>query len=296
MAADAQNSGDALARRPKLAAALAHDEAQVPSHRLSMRGRARAQVRAPGGNRSKPRLRLSSRFLSSDLRKLSVPRSPDGEYAPFQADAGARGGRAVVADQPAGEAGEDRRQGCAPRSLRSLPDDRGRGAERTVRAIPAADRRAATTAGLSVGSNGAYAQLQAWGIGAGYVSGAIEEAIGLGLVDAVRPGERRLSTYALTWLPLYDGTPASNRWKTYRNPDLRPPSVPKSKNLLHKQEAGLPPGPNLPHKRKANRPENLPHKRKDLLKRSYGAFCAASCGQLLGPRLRRSWCSAVPCC
>jgi Transposase DDE domain group 1 len=52
---------------------------------------------------------------------------------------------------------EKRRQACAPRSLRRLPDGRGRGAERTVRANPAADRRAATTAGPSVGSNGVYA-------------------------------------------------------------------------------------------------------------------------------------------
>ena len=60
----------------------------------------------------------------------------------LHADAGlARGGRAVVADQPAGEADQDRCQGRAPRPLRRLPDGRGRGAERTVRENPATDRR-----------------------------------------------------------------------------------------------------------------------------------------------------------
>src|SRR5713101_4673337 len=74
------------------------------------------------------------------------------------ADAGpARSGRAVVADQPAGEAGEDRCQGRLPRPLRRLPDGRGRGAEGNVRANSTTDRRTATTTGPSVGLNGADA-------------------------------------------------------------------------------------------------------------------------------------------
>ena len=52
----------------------------------------------------------------------------------------------MVADQPAGEADQDRGQGPAPRPLRRLPDGRGRGAERTVRQNTATDRWAATTA------------------------------------------------------------------------------------------------------------------------------------------------------
>ena len=64
---------------------------------------------------------------------------------------------AMVADQPAREADQDRRQGRQPRPLRHLPDGRGRGAERTVRANPAADRRTATSTGSRVGLNGADA-------------------------------------------------------------------------------------------------------------------------------------------
>jgi Transposase DDE domain group 1 len=74
----------------------------------------------------------------------------------LHADTGpARGGCAMVADQPAGEAGEDRCQGRAPRPLRRLPDGRGLGAERIVRENTTTDRRAATTTGPSVGLNGA---------------------------------------------------------------------------------------------------------------------------------------------
>jgi|GEM_PF-6601698 len=40
--------------------------------------------------------------------------------------------RTMVSDQPAREAGENRRQSRAPRPLRRLPNGRGRGAERTV--------------------------------------------------------------------------------------------------------------------------------------------------------------------
>ena len=81
------------------------------------------------------------------------------QHCQLHADAGlARGCRAMVADQPAGEAGEDRRPGRAPRPLRRLPDGRGRGTERTVRENPTADRQAATTIRPSVGPNGANAQ------------------------------------------------------------------------------------------------------------------------------------------
>jgi hypothetical protein len=61
-------------------------------------------------------------------------------------------------------------------------------------------------------------QLEAFGIGARYIAEAIREAEQLGLVDVVRPGRRVANTYTLTWLPLQDGTPATNRWATYRAP------------------------------------------------------------------------------
>jgi hypothetical protein len=56
-------------------------------------------------------------------------------------------------------------------------------------------------------------QLEQSGIGARHVSPAIEEAERLGLVDCRRGTGRRPSTYALTWLPLSDGSAPSNRWR-----------------------------------------------------------------------------------
>lgn len=55
-------------------------------------------------------------------------------------------------------------------------------------------------------------QLEDFGIGARHISPAIEEAVALGLVDVRRGIGRRASVYALTWLPLHDGTEPSNRW------------------------------------------------------------------------------------
>jgi hypothetical protein len=55
-------------------------------------------------------------------------------------------------------------------------------------------------------------QLWAVGIGQHFVSGAIAEAEKLGLIDVMRGSRRVASTYALTWLPLHDGAPVSNRW------------------------------------------------------------------------------------
>ena len=67
-----------------------------------------------------------------------------------------------------------------------------------------------------------YRQLCALGIDAHYVAGAIREAEEVGLVDCIRGGMRVATMYALTWLPLHDGTPASNRWRDYRNPHRAP--------------------------------------------------------------------------
>src|SRR5450830_961463 len=68
----------------------------------------------------------------------------------LHADAGSAGGdRAVVADQPAGKTGEDRRQGRAPWPLRHLPDGRDRGAEGIVPEDSAADRGTTATATTS---------------------------------------------------------------------------------------------------------------------------------------------------
>jgi len=73
----------------------------------------------------------------------------------LHADAGSAGGdQAVVADEPAGESRQDRRQGRAPWPLRHLPDGRGRRAEGIVPGNLAADRRTATKTGSSVGTEG----------------------------------------------------------------------------------------------------------------------------------------------
>ncbi len=76
----------------------------------------------------------------------------------LHADAGSAGGsQAMVADEPAGKAREDRRQDRAPWPLRHLPDGRGRGAEGIVPANPAADRWTATKTSPSVATGEADA-------------------------------------------------------------------------------------------------------------------------------------------
>lgn len=69
----------------------------------------------------------------------------------------ARGGRAVITGQPAGEADQDRRHGRAPCSLRRLPDGRGCGAKRPVQENTAADRKATIITGFGIGPNEANA-------------------------------------------------------------------------------------------------------------------------------------------
>jgi hypothetical protein len=59
-------------------------------------------------------------------------------------------------------------------------------------------------------------QLWDFGIGVRHVTPAIDEAEELGLVDCHRGGMRVSTTYTVTWLPLCDGTAASNRWRDYQ--------------------------------------------------------------------------------
>jgi hypothetical protein len=112
-------------------------------------------------------------------------------------------------------------------------------------------------------------QLEEFGIGARYVTKTIHEAEELGLADGDHRGQRAAATYALTWLPLHDGTPATDRWQTYHNPDLKPLSAPKSRVLPSKGEAGLPPkgkadSTNLPIKGRADLEICLPKGRQNL--------------------------------
>lgn len=119
-----------------------------------------------------------------------------------------------------------------------------------------------------------YEQLQAYGIGPQYIMATIAEVGMLGLVDAARHGMKVATTYTLTWLPNHDGTPATNRWRTFRNPALRSLPAPKPRNLPNKGKVDLPnkgkaDGLNLPNKGKADDPQNLPNKGKDLSRNSY---------------------------
>jgi hypothetical protein len=65
-------------------------------------------------------------------------------------------------------------------------------------------------------------QLVSIGIGKAYVAPAITEADALGLVDCLRGGKRVATMYRLTWLPHDDGSPATDRWRKFRNPKLKP--------------------------------------------------------------------------
>jgi hypothetical protein len=56
-------------------------------------------------------------------------------------------------------------------------------------------------------------QLERAEIHAHLVSGAIDDAQRVGIIDCKRGIGRRPSYYALTWLPLSDGTEPSNRWR-----------------------------------------------------------------------------------
>ena len=56
----------------------------------------------------------------------------------------------VIADQPAREADQDRREGRQPRPLRYVSDGRGSGTATDVRGYPLAHRAAAVTASTSM--------------------------------------------------------------------------------------------------------------------------------------------------
>jgi hypothetical protein len=69
-----------------------------------------------------------------------------------------------------------------------------------------------------------YDDFQKFGVRRKSIAPAIEKAVALGFLDVTGRGfrsygiARRPSTYALTWLPRCDGTPASNRWRKITEP------------------------------------------------------------------------------
>jgi hypothetical protein len=60
-----------------------------------------------------------------------------------------------------------------------------------------------------------HRQLRKFGIGTAFTGPAMLECEQLGLIDSHRGGGRVATVYTLTWLPLHDGTQASNRWREY---------------------------------------------------------------------------------
>jgi len=132
----------------------------------------------------------------------------------------------------------------------------------------------AGTAGTQNGKLKApHNQLVTFGIGKRYVADAIRQAEGLGLVECHRGGQRVISTFALTWLPLFDGAPALDYWRGCRNFKLRPLSKPKPQNLPRKGRVSLPlkgeaDGPSVPLNGGADGPKTLPLKGRDLSRKN----------------------------
>jgi hypothetical protein len=95
----------------------------------------RLSCRTLAANAVRLQLHALAYNLANFIRTLATPRTAEP----------------VVADQPAREADQDRREGRQSRALRHVPDGRGRGAAADVRRHPVVDHRAAgaTRAGMS---------------------------------------------------------------------------------------------------------------------------------------------------
>jgi hypothetical protein len=93
-----------------------------------------------------------------------------------------------------------------------------------------------------------------------FITKTIGQAVALGLVDVHRGTRRQSSTYALTWLPLYDGTPPNNRFlecDAVADAILAAAKQAKRRSTSWRRDLGLPTqseGKVCPHKVKANTP------------------------------------------
>lgn len=108
-----------------------------------------------------------------------------------------------------------------------------------------------------------YEQLVTFGISSSVIADVMREVEELGLVEAERHGMRVATTYTLTWLATHDKRPASDRWRDFQNPALKPLPKPKSRNLPSKPSAELPSElradrVKLPSEVRADAPQNLP--------------------------------------
>ena len=109
-------------------------------------------------------------------------------------------------------------------------------------------------------------QLEQAGIGARYVSAAIQEAEALGLVIAHRRGCRVATLYELAWLPRGDGRPSCNKYLEHMNgniPDINVTLVTSQgkSGLVYKGKSD---GQNLTDKGKSDGPKSLVYKGKHL--------------------------------
>lgn len=78
-----------------------------------------------------------------------------------------------------------------------------------------------------------WEQLKEAGIGLRLIGDVIATVDKVGLVDCKRGTGRRPSVYALTWLPLCDGTEPGNRWQSYQAVALHEGEVQRSAEILH---------------------------------------------------------------
>src|ERR1019366_8024559 len=117
------------------------------------------------GRRGRHQVDAAVMLLVRRQRRASSASCAGLQSRQLHADTGPAGGnQALVVDEPAGEAHQNRRQDRAPWPLRHLLDGRGRGAEGIVPGNLAADRRTATKAGSSVGTEGVGCVIMTGGV------------------------------------------------------------------------------------------------------------------------------------
>jgi hypothetical protein len=113
-----------------------------------------------------------------------------------------------------------------------------------------------------------WRQLKEFGIGDHVIAAAMEECKRVGLVDIRRGVGRQPSLYALTWLPVCDGSQPSNRWRAYHTEVIAKSGVvPAKQQVLQvpaKQQAGTVETagtkPVAPAKQQSQRPKLVPAK------------------------------------
>ena len=111
-----------------------------------------------------------------------------------------------------------------------------------------------------------WRQLVECGIGDHFIESAIAEVEQAGLVDCRRGTGRSPNMYTLTWLPLSDGTPPSDRWRHAVLPAKQ--QADRLLNSRHKARSAC--------QTAGTKAKNLPAKQQALYRSSYqdGAVCS----------------------